>query len=405
MACQPDRGNDGAAGDPLAAARTVLRQAALPCPATIVVGVSGGGDSLALALVLARLAPELKLRVVAAHYDHGVRDAASCAAERATVRRQAQCLGLQLREGSAPAGELRRRRLVTGRSLEEIARVQRYAFLLRVAAEHGACAVAVGHHRDDDLETILMRALQGSLRGGGIPRRNGLVLRPLLGVRREVLRRYVATAGLPVMEDPSNADVRMLRNRIRRLLPALEAAVPGSADNLPLLAAGNRFLLAPRATGGAPGDPVALCPRRVRRGALPRGRGDLLGRRRAGTRGCAVPGVRRRSQPRAQRPSRTAAAATALSAAAAAGSHGGPQPVPGRSRAAHFLRPGAGAGVPPRQPPVSAVARPENAATRPRRGTGGNTGPVVAHPLSRYLRADWVGPLPARSAECPEGGA
>ena len=237
MACQPDRGNDGTAGEPLAAARTVLRQAALPCPATVVAGVSGGADSLALALVLARLAPELKLHVVAAHYDHGLRDAASCAAERATVRRQAQGLGLQLREGAAPAGELRRRRLVTGHSLEEIARVHRYAFLMRVAAECGACAVAVGHHRDDDLETILMRALQGSLRGGGIPRRSGLVLRPLLGVRREALRRCVAATGLPVMEDPSNADRRMLRNRIRRLLPALEAAVPGSADNLPRLAA------------------------------------------------------------------------------------------------------------------------------------------------------------------------
>ena len=235
MACLPDRGTGGAAGDPLAAARALLRQATLPCPATIVVGVSGGADSLALALVLARLAPELKLRVVAAHYDHGLRDAASCAAERALVRRQAQCLGLPLREGAAPAGQLRR--LATGRSLEEIARVQRYAFLLRVAADCGACAVAVGHHRDDDLETILMRALQGSLRGGGIPQRSGLVLRPLLGVRRAALRRYVAATGLPVMEDPSNADRRMLRNRIRHLLPALEAAVPGSADNLPLLAA------------------------------------------------------------------------------------------------------------------------------------------------------------------------
>ena len=215
----------------------VLRQAALPRPASVVVGMSGGADSLALALMLVRLAPEMKLRVVAAHYDHGLRDAASCAAERATVRRQAQCLGLQLREGAAPAGQLRRLRLATGRSLEDIARERRYAFLLREAAACGACAVALGHHRDDDLETILMRALQGSLRGGGIPRHSGLVLRPLLGVRRAALRRYVAAAGLPLMEDPSNSDRRMLRNRIRPLLPALEAAVPGTAGNLPLLAA------------------------------------------------------------------------------------------------------------------------------------------------------------------------
>ena len=188
-------------------------------------------------MVLARLAPEMALRVVAAHYDHGLRDAASCAAERATVRRQARRLGLTLREGSAPEGQLRRRRRATGRSLEDLAREQRYAFLLAAAADLGACAVAVGHHRDDDLETILMRALQGSLRGGGIPWRSGLVLRPLLGVRRTALRRYVAASGLPVMEDPSNADQRILRNRIRRLLPGLEAAVPGTAGNLPLLAA------------------------------------------------------------------------------------------------------------------------------------------------------------------------
>ena len=223
--------------DPLAVARAALQQAALPRPGTIVAGVSGGADSLALALVLARLAPELALRVVAAHYDHGLRDAASCAAERATVRHQARAIGVELRAGGAPAGQLRRLRQATGRSLEEIARERRYAFLLAVAADCGACAVAVGHHRDDDVETILMRALQGSLRAGGIPWRSGLVLRPLLGVRRAALRRYVAGAGLPVLEDPSNADQRMLRNRIRPLLPALEAAVPGAAGNLPRLAA------------------------------------------------------------------------------------------------------------------------------------------------------------------------
>lgn len=242
MARRSERRRGGAGCDPLRAARAALRQAALPQPATVVVAVSGGADSLALALVLTRLAPELALRVVAAHYDHGLRDAASCAAERAAVRRQARGLGLTLREGGAPAGQLRRQRSATGRSLEELARERRYAFLMEVAADCGACAVAVGHHRDDDLETILMRALQGSLRGGGIPRQGGLVLRPLLGVRRAALRRYAAAAGLPVLEDPSNDDPRMLRNRVRALVPALEAAVPGMAGNLPRLAAGSAAL-------------------------------------------------------------------------------------------------------------------------------------------------------------------
>ena len=230
------KGARGAAADPVAAARAVLREAALPRPCTIVAAMSGGADSAALALVLQRLSAELEMRVVGAHYDHGIRDPASRAAERAAVREQCARLGLALRAGGAAGGELHAWRRATGRSLEELARERRYGFLLAVAARCGAAAVAVGHHLDDNLETILMRALQGSLRGGGIAVRSGPVLRPLLAVRRDALRRCVAAAGLPVMDDPGNADPGVLRNRVRALLPALEAAVPGTARNLPLLA-------------------------------------------------------------------------------------------------------------------------------------------------------------------------
>ena len=222
----------------MAAARVVLREAALARPCTVVAAMSGGADSAALALVLSRLSAELEMHVLGAHYDHGIRDNASRAAERAAVRGQCARLGLALHEGGASGGELRELRSATGRSLEELARERRYAFLLAVAARRGAAAVAVAHHLDDNLETILMRALQGSLRGGGIAVRSGPVLRPLLGVRRAVLRRCVAASGLPVMDDPGNADPAMLRNRVRGLLPALEAAVPGAARNLPLLARG-----------------------------------------------------------------------------------------------------------------------------------------------------------------------
>ena len=224
------------APDLLQLTRTALEWAALPRPATVVVALSGGPDSSALALTLARLAPALELRVVAAHYDHGLRSAASRAAERAIVRQQAARLELELAEGAFAPGELHRRQRASGRSLEDLAREQRYAFLLAVVSSHGAHCLALGHHRDDDLETILMRALQGSLHGGGIPFRSGVVLRPLLNVRRAVLRAYVTAAGLPVLDDPTNTDQRLLRNRIRRLLPLLEEAVPGVAGNLPALA-------------------------------------------------------------------------------------------------------------------------------------------------------------------------
>ena len=232
-------GTQGLAADPVAAARGVLGQAALARPCTVVAAMSGGADSAALALVLTRLSAELEMRVLAAHYDHAIRDDASRAAERAAVREQCARLGLPLHEGGAAGGELHELRRVTGRSLEAIARERRYAFLLAVAARSGAAAVAVGHHLDDNLETILMRALQGSLRGGGMAARSGPVLRPLLGVRRQTLRRLVAASGLPVMEDPTNADPGMLRNRVRGLLPELESAVPGAARNLPLLAHGS----------------------------------------------------------------------------------------------------------------------------------------------------------------------
>ncbi len=224
------------ASDPLHRTRLAVERAALPRPATVVVAMSGGPDSAALGLTLCRVAPQLDLRVVAAHYDHGLRAAASRAEERTVVRRQAAVLGLELVEGAAPPGHLQRRRQVSGRSVEELAREQRYAFLLAVLAKRRAHCLAVGHHLDDDLETILMRALQGSLHGGGIPFRSGVVLRPLLHVRRATLRAYVAAAGLPVLEDPTNCDRRLLRNRIRGVLPALEAAVPGMAGNLPALA-------------------------------------------------------------------------------------------------------------------------------------------------------------------------
>ena len=241
--------------DGLAAARATLRGASLPRPCTVVAAMSGGADSAALALVLTRLSGELEMHVVGAHYDHGIRDSASRAAERTAVRDQCARLGLALHEGGAAAGELGELRRTTGRSLEEVARERRYAFLLAVAARCSASAVAVGHHLDDNLETILMRALQGSLRGGGIAAHSGPVLRPLLGVRRAALRRLVVAAGLPVMDDPTNADPGVLRNRVRRLLPMLEAAVPGTAANLPRLAHGGAAAgreLAARARGEVP---------------------------------------------------------------------------------------------------------------------------------------------------------
>src|SRR6185503_18901729 len=106
------------------------------------------------------------------------------------------------------------------------ARRERYAFLRRVKDATGASAIAVAHTRDDQAETVLLRLLRGAGRTGLAamrPRSAGLV-RPMLGVSRQQVMAHLRARGLDWREDPTNADTRLLRNRVRHeLLPLLEA--------------------------------------------------------------------------------------------------------------------------------------------------------------------------------------
>lgn len=187
---------------------------------TIVVGLSGGPDSVALLDGLAAAGGD-GLRLVAAHLDHGLRtgsaeDAAFCAELCAR-------LGVPLRRASA---DVLARATREGCGIEEAARLERYGFLARVMAEHGAAAVAVAHTRDDQAETLLLRLLRGagSLGLGAMRARSGHVVRPLLSVSRQQVLQHLACRGLAWREDPTNADPRHLRNRVRHeLLPYLES--------------------------------------------------------------------------------------------------------------------------------------------------------------------------------------
>jgi tRNA(Ile)-lysidine synthase len=199
--------------------------------------VSGGSDSTALWVALARLRAELGLdELVLAHLDHGLRADDEAAADRAFVEGLAARFDLPLAVERADArAELAARG--TG-SLEAAARALRYRFFTRLARERDADRVAVAHTRDDQVETVLMRVLRGTgLRGlGGIPRSRRLsaeaphtrVVRPLLGVGRQEARAYLSELGIAWREDPSNDDRRFLRNRLRHdVLPLLgEVANP-----------------------------------------------------------------------------------------------------------------------------------------------------------------------------------
>jgi tRNA(Ile)-lysidine synthase len=213
--------------------RLISRMALLPRGSRVVLGVSGGADSMALLLVLAALRHEFELELTAVYVDHGLRPA-EARAEASLVAEQAGALGVDFRGGSIP---VRDRAEQTGQSLEATGRELRYGFLQQVARELGGAVVAVAHQADDQAEELLLRLIRGSGRAGlaGMPWVNAAgVIRPFLGFTKERLRDYLRERGVRWLEDSSNADRRFLRNRVRlELLPMLEARFnPGVRESL-----------------------------------------------------------------------------------------------------------------------------------------------------------------------------
>jgi tRNA(Ile)-lysidine synthase len=182
----------------------------------VLLAVSGGPDSTALLAVLAELAPARNLRLTAAHVDHRLRGAES-AAERDAVAALAARLGVGFVARDAPVDP--------APGVEARARRVRYRALAALAAEVGATRIVTGHTRDDQVETVLLRLLRGAGRRGlgGMRRVRGRLFRPLLGATRADVRRFLAERGLRFAIDRTNADLRLVRNRLRRVLvPWLE---------------------------------------------------------------------------------------------------------------------------------------------------------------------------------------
>lgn len=229
----------------VAAVRAALRAAHLPTGALVMVAVSGGPDSLCLLHAVAWLAPRLGLRVHAAHLDHGLRGAAG-AADAAFVADVCRRMGVACTTERRSVPDYRAAAGVS--SVEAAARAVRYAFLRDTAAATGATAVATGHTRDDQAETVLLHLVRGTGTGGlagmrgdatlPVPGGGSLrVLRPLLGVARADTHAYCATVGLAPRQDETNVSEEFTRNRIRgRLLPELRSLNPRAVEALAQLA-------------------------------------------------------------------------------------------------------------------------------------------------------------------------
>src|SRR5438067_12066520 len=208
-------------------------------PVVALVAVSGGADSVALLDLLHTLTPELGLSLVVAHVDHGIRS------DSGTVARQVG----ELAEGYELPFEVGELSLGPD-ATETVARRARYAWLGEVQRRHGARYLETAHHRDDQVETILLRLLRGSAPAGlaGMPARaRGGLVRPLLAFTHLDLVEHVTARGLPVHHDPANRDPRHLRSWVRTVLLPLVSARLGEGARADLARAGRAAALERRA--------------------------------------------------------------------------------------------------------------------------------------------------------------
>ena len=229
----------------------------VPHGQTVLVAVSGGPDSTALAYLACEARPDLHL--LAAHVRHGLRD------DHADARLASE------HAASLDIGYLERAVSVRAEGIgeEAAAREARYRALRQLARQASASAILVGHSADDQAETVLMNLVRGSgLRGlsgmSAIRDMDGVsIVRPLLRVRRSDIRAYIAGEGLQAVDDPTNRDANQRRARVRtRAMPALASLAGGPGDPVGSL---TRMADLARADADALDDIAALHADRIAR--------------------------------------------------------------------------------------------------------------------------------------------
>lgn len=240
---------------------SAIRSRDLLPPGPVTAAVSGGADSVCMLHLLQANARRMGWRLGVLHVDHSSRSGS--AADAGFVGRLAGDLGLPCRIerlGRAPGGRSQECRFSEAR--------QRI-----YESVHGGGRVAVAHTASDRAETLLLRLLEGAgLRGAGGMDWFGVgpVVRPMLDITREQARSWLESRGLPWVEDPTNQDRRMARNRLRLdVMPALEEAFPGASLRLSSASAG-------LASWRRVADGLSECA--LERASLPCGRGTALDR-------------------------------------------------------------------------------------------------------------------------------
>ena len=197
----------------------------------VLIGVSGGADSMALLLALHALEEELSISCGAMHVVHGIRGKEA----REDAEFVEECCGkmqvpFYLRSFDVPAFAKENKM-----TEEEAGRVLRYKAFESCAREEGYTKTAVAHHQEDNTETMLFQLLRGSgpAGAGGIPPKRGSIIRPLLWATREEIESFLSENGVSWRTDSTNLQADYSRNRIRQqVLPLLESIQPGASAHL-----------------------------------------------------------------------------------------------------------------------------------------------------------------------------
>jgi tRNA(Ile)-lysidine synthase len=197
-----------------------------PGEKTIIAAVSGGADSVALFHMLNLAADELRVKIVAAHFNHKLRGAESLRDElfvknlAALYKTPYECSRADVKKAASPGKG----------GLEKTARDLRYSFLVKTAKKYGSGTIALGHNLDDNAETLIFRLITGAGAAGlsSIPEQREIsggirLIRPLLGIKKTEIINYLKNEKIPFVFDSSNAGNDYTRNRIRHgLIPLIE---------------------------------------------------------------------------------------------------------------------------------------------------------------------------------------
>jgi tRNA(Ile)-lysidine synthase len=210
--------------------KTLKKYSMLTQGEKVVLGVSGGADSIALLYSLNELI-DYGLELIVAHMNHGIR-AEEAERDAEFVRETAKTLGLTFVYGEVDAKKYKED---NGLSLEDAARTLRYKFFDQVMNKHYATKLATAHTLDDQSETVLMRLIRGSGSKGlsGIPPVSNNIIRPLIETSRQEIETYLKSKNVNWVDDSSNESVEFMRNKIRHdLIPELEKYNPQIKETL-----------------------------------------------------------------------------------------------------------------------------------------------------------------------------